>query len=169
MHQLLLLRHAKAVRDKPATPDRDRALNERGRQDTANMRHRLRELGLIPDLVMVSPSRRTIQTLEGLEPWDETPLTEQSEALYLAQCDGILEILCDIPETVRSVMIIGHNPGLHELARRLAGHAAGEPANQLADGFPTCTLAEFEVAGQWRRLPHGARLTRLIGPRHTSG
>ena len=76
------------------------------------------------------------------------------EALYLASAAQLLEVLRDVAETVRSVMLIGHNPGMHELAQMLAGTQAmadaGEAARRLAHGFPTGALAEFAIAGSWR-------------------
>ena len=98
----------------------------------------LRSLGLAPDVVLVSSARRTLQTLEALEPWDETPLIEPLDALYLASAPQIMAILQRVTDTVRSVMVIGHNPGLHDLALTLAGaHALSartEPTSRLASG-----------------------------------
>ena len=117
------------------------------------MRKAMHDLGLTPDVVLVSPSRRTLETLAALEPWDDTPLVEQVETLYLASLPQLLGILRGVNETVRSVMLIGHNPGMHELAVLLAGtSAANEAGNRLAAGFPTAALAEFSVATQWRQL-----------------
>lgn len=167
MHQLLLLRHAKSSWHDAKLADRDRPLNERGRRAAAAMRKAMRELGLAPDLVLVSPVRRTLQTLEALEPWDDTPLIEQIEALYLADATQLIGTLQDVPETVRSVLLIGHNPGMHDLAQALiAGTQPTDAARRLAAGYPTGALAEFAVAGPWSRLgPGGARLTRFITPR----
>ena len=83
------------------------------------MRHAMQELGLVPDLILVSSARRTMQTMQALEPWDETPLVEVIDALYLANLDQLLSVLHGVPETTRSVLLIGHNPGLHELAVHL--------------------------------------------------
>ena len=94
------------------------------------MRQAIRELGLVPDLVLVSPARRTLQTLEALEPWDETPLVEPTEALYLGTATQLLTVLHGVPDVVRSVLLIGHNPGLHELAVMLAGPPAKAPVPQ---------------------------------------
>ena len=98
------------------------------------MRTAMQDLGLTPDVVLVSPSRRTPETLAALEPWDDTPLVEQLETLYLATAPQLLAILRGVNETVRSVMLIGHNPGMHELAvhagrrvRRRARRPAGWP------------------------------------------
>lgn len=166
MHQLLLLRHAKSSWDDAALPDRDRPLNGRGRRAIAAIRRVMRELGLMPDLVLLSPSRRTRETLAGLEPWDETPLIEPIETLYLATADQLLAVLHDVPETVRSVLLIGHNPGLHDLGVRLAGDAGGEAAHRLAKALPTAALVELAVAAPWRQLDRGGgRPIRYIAPR----
>jgi phosphohistidine phosphatase len=167
MHQLLLLRHAKSSWNDAKLADRDRPLTDRGRRAAAAMRQAMQMLHLEPDLVLVSPARRTLQTLEQLEPWDETPLQEESEALYLADAAQLLGVLCDIPETVRSVLLIGHNPGMHDLAQALiAGTQPTDAARRLAAGYPTAALAEFAVAGPWQRLgTGGGRLIRFITPR----
>jgi len=170
MHQLLLLRHAKSSWDDAALPDRDRPLNGRGRRAIAAIRKVMRELGLVPDLVLLSSSRRTRETLAGLEPWDETPLIEPMETLYLATAEQLLSVLRDVPETVRSVLLIGHNPGLHDLGVRLAGDAGGEAAHRLATALPTAALVELAVATPWRQLERGAgRPIRYIAPRDLSG
>ncbi|HSU07466.1 MAG TPA: histidine phosphatase family protein, partial [Acetobacteraceae bacterium] len=144
--------------------DRDRPLNARGRRDAAALRTVMRDGGLTPDLVLASPSARTLETLEALEPWDDMPLTESVEALYLAGAAQILGVLQGVAETVRSVLLIGHNPGLHELAARLAA-GGGDAAQRLAAKFPTAALAEFAVSGPWRELQPGtAHLTRFAIP-----
>jgi phosphohistidine phosphatase len=167
MHQLLLLRHAKSSWDDTKLADRDRPLSERGRRATAAMRQAMHELGLAPDLVLVSPARRTLQTLDALEPWDDTPLQEQLEGLYLASAVQLMGTLHDVAETVRSVLLIGHNPGMHELAQTLvAGAQPTDATRQLAKGYPTGALAEFAIAGSWSHLAAGGgRLTRFITPR----
>src|SRR4051794_24414520 len=74
MRQLLLLRHAKSSWDDASLPDRDRPLNSRGLHAAAVMRKAMQSYGLSPDLVLVSTAKRTLQTLEALEPWDDAPL-----------------------------------------------------------------------------------------------
>ena len=168
MHQLLLLRHAKSSWDDAALPDRDRPLNKRGRRSVVAMRQAMRELGLAPDVVLVSPARRTQETLARLEPWDDTPLIEPTEALYLASVQDLLAVLRAVNETVRSVLLIGHNPGMQELAALLdgGGRHVGEAAQRIAAGFPTAALAEFAIAGPWHQLDAGGgRLVRFLAPR----
>lgn len=170
MRQLLLLRHAKSSKDDPKLPDRERPLNPRGRRAAAAMRAAIRELGLVPDLVLVSPARRTMETLRALEPWDETPLVEPVEALYLGSSTQLLIVLRGVADMVRSVLLIGHNPGLHELALALLGPpeqaSASDAAHRLAAGFPTAALAEFTIPTPWCGLePGDGRLMRFLTPR----
>jgi phosphohistidine phosphatase len=174
MRQLLLLRHAKSSWDDPKTPDKDRPLSARGRRSAAAMRHAMRDLGLAPDLVLVSTARRTLETLDALEPWDDTPLVEPMESLYLADPMQLMAALHGVAETVRSVLLIAHNPGLHDLALMLAGPRAmasgGDHEHALAASFPTGALAEFVVAGSWGDLrAGGARLVRFLTPRMLEG
>lgn len=168
MHQLLLLRHAKSSWDDAALPDRDRSLNKRGRRSAGAIRHAMREFGLIPDLILVSTAKRTLETMSALEPWDDTPLVEPLDNLYLASEAELLATLRGVAETVRTVLLIGHNPGMHDLAVLLADrHAsAAKPLHLVREGFPTGALAEFSVTGPWSRLgAGGGRLMRFLTPR----
>jgi phosphohistidine phosphatase len=174
MRQLMLLRHAKSSWDDASMPDRDRPLNTRGRRSAAAMRQAMRELGLVPDLVLVSTARRTMETLEALEPWDDTPLIDPMDSLYLANPMQLMAALHGVAETVRSVLLIGHNPGMHDLALTLASPEAmqrgGDNERALAEGFPTGALAEFVVAGSWWDLREGGgRLVRFLTPRMLEG
>ena len=167
MHQLLFLRHAKSSWDDPKLADRDRPLSKRGRRAAAAMRKAMLDLGLTPNVVLVSPSRRTLETLAALEPWDDTPLVEPVEALYLATAPQLLAILRGVNETVRSLMLIGHNPGMHELAVLLASTSvASDATRRMTTALPTAALAEFSVATQWQQLDAaGTRLVRFLTPR----
>ncbi|MGG5885946.1 SixA phosphatase family protein [Falsiroseomonas sp. HC035] len=169
MRQLLLLRHAKSSWDDPRLSDHARPLNARGRRAAIGMGAAMRDLGLAPDIVLVSSARRTLQTLEALAPLEGPPLVEPMDDLYLAAWPSLLDVLRGVRETARSVLLIGHNPGLHDLAMALAGPAAMAAATpttrRLAEGYPTATLSEFALALPWRRLePGGARLLRLLSP-----
>jgi phosphohistidine phosphatase len=173
MRQLLLLRHAKSSWGDKGLPDRDRPLNERGQRAAARMAQEMHALGLEPDMVLVSPARRTMQTLEALEPWTDSPLVEEIESLYLADVPDLLSALHGVAETVRSVLLIGHNPGLHDLAMALSGlrgrplpRGATSSETALAEGFPTGALAEFTIAGSWWELREGGgKLVRFLTPK----
>jgi phosphohistidine phosphatase len=169
MRQLLLLRHAKSSWDDPRLSDHARPLNARGRRAARAMAAAMRDLGLAPDVVLVSSARRTLQTLEALGPLEGPPLIEPMDDLYLAPWQRLLEVLRRVPETVRSVLLIGHNPGLHELALALAGPAgmalAGPEGQRLAESYPTAALAEFAIAVPWSALAPGCgRLLRFLVP-----
>jgi phosphohistidine phosphatase len=167
MHQLLLLRHAKSSWDDASLPDRERSLNKRGRRAAAAIREAIRGLGLAPDVILVSPARRTRETLEALEPWDDTPLVEPVDALYLATAAQLFGVVRDQSETIRSIMLIGHNPGMHEFGVSLAGRTSlSDATNRLLAGFPTGALAEFAIASPWRQLSAGGgQLVRFLTPR----
>jgi phosphohistidine phosphatase len=130
----------------------------------------MQELGLAPDVILVSTARRTMETLEALEPWDDAPLVELMDSLYLADPIDLIAALHGVAETVRSVLLIGHNPGLHDLALSLVGPDAmakmTEMTRALAAGFPTGALAEFMIVGSWCDLREGGgRLVRFLTPR----
>jgi phosphohistidine phosphatase len=168
MHQLLLLRHAKSSWDDAATPDRDRALNARGRRAAVAMRRAMHDLGLVPDLILVSPSARTMETIRLLEPWDDTPLIEPMDELYLASLTRLLGVIRAVVETVRTVLLVGHNPGMHDLAQYLTDPrvSAETLVRGVREGFPTAALAEFSVTGPWSGIDAGgARLSRFLTPR----
>jgi phosphohistidine phosphatase len=168
MHQLLLLRHAKSAWDDRSVADRDRPLNGRGRRAATAMRRAMRELGLAPDLILVSSAKRTLETMGALEPWDDTPLIEPMDELYLASEARLLGTLRGVAETVRTVLLIGHNPGIHDLGMALTDPrgSAAHLVHAIADGFPTAALAEFSITLPWSRLgPGGGRLLRFLTPR----
>lgn len=170
MRQLLLLRHAKSSWDDPRTVDHDRPLDARGQHDAAAMGEAMRKLGLSPDIVLVSTARRTRETLAAIEPIEGSPLVDEHEALYLAPAEAMLGMLHAVPETARSVLLIGHNPGLHNLALTLVGPAglakAGRDAERLGERYPTGALAEFAIATPWWGVEAGAgRLVRFLCPR----
>lgn len=163
-HRLLLLRHAKAVagtgpQDEAADHARD--LSERGLADAAALGEAMRRLA--PDLVLVSSARRARRTLERLGPLGNPgPAVSVLDRLYLADAAELLGTLRAVDEAVGVLLLVGHNPGLHELALHLA--AGGAPA-ALRAGMPTCTLVSIDVEGPWRDLrPGGTCQAGIIPP-----
>ena len=169
MRQLLLLRHAKSSWDDPHLPDHARPLNLRGQQAASLLAAEIKRLGMAPDLVLVSSARRTLQTLAALDPWDKPPKIEPMDALYLASSGDLLDVLRSAAPGLGCILLVGHNPGLHELAMMLASaHAMSGDAQveRLGAGYPSGALAEFSVATPWNELGRtGARLVRLLLPR----
>jgi phosphohistidine phosphatase len=167
MHQMILMRHAKAERARNGLADHDRRLAPEGRAAAAAAGARLRRLGIAPDVVLVSSARRTQETLASLGSWEDQPNIEILEGLYMAPPARLRDVCLDLRETVRSVLVLGHNPGIHELALSLAEGAESRidvPAG-LRDGFATASFAEFLVLTPWRELrPSSVRLQRYLAP-----
>lgn len=129
-------------------------------------------LGLLPDAILVSSARRTRQTLDALKPLAGNPIVQVMDALYLAPWENLLEVLHQVPETVRSVLLIGHNPGLHDLALNLvAPHGEETPTLfRLRDGYPTGALCEFAIGAPWQGLTDGGgQLIQFTAPRDLPG
>ncbi len=162
MRTLTLLRHAKAMPYGPGIDDHERPLNERGNQAAEwvgrQTRHRQ------PDLALCSTALRTRQTLDriGAE-WGGLPPTEYEPRLYLARPQDLLARLGEVGAAVASVWLIGHNPGLHDLAARLAERAGHHAA--LAEHFPTAARAVFRIdCADWSGLAAAAELIEYVTP-----
>jgi phosphohistidine phosphatase len=155
MKQLFLLRHAKAVPPGSGADDRDRPLDERGIADIGALRAQLRQRDFWPERVLCSPAIRTRQTLEPLVTGS---LLQDAEvlfdpALYLALATHLFEVVQAQPEPVNSVLIVGHNPGLHQLALALAGQGQEMDMQLLAHMFPPLSLATLSfTATCWRDI-----------------
>src|SRR5690242_12673674 len=166
LSELYLLRHAKAVPAEEGGADRDRALEPRGRRAVQAMAAWIGEHHILPDLVLCSPSLRTRQTLDIVMPgFDRPPKIALDEALYLAAADRLLARLRRVPASAERVLLVGHNPGLHELTLFLAESPSGPLLARLG-GFPTGVMARFEVGIPWSALGRRtARLNAVINPK----
>jgi phosphohistidine phosphatase len=168
MKRLYLLRHLKSSWDEPGVPDRDRPLAPRGRKAGKRVAAYLREDGAAPAVVLCSSALRTRQTLEAILPalaGDPELLVE--DGLYAAGGGALLDRLRAVPAAADSVLLIGHNPGLGDLASELAGGGDADALARLREGFPTGALATFTVAADaWDELaPGGAELVGYVVPR----
>jgi phosphohistidine phosphatase len=161
---LYLLRHAKSSWDDPTLGDHERPLAPRGRRGAKRIAQHLRRLGSEPELVLCSSATRTRETLELLAPATDTSTIRIEDGLYGASSDELLGRIRQVPDAVASVMLIGHNPGLHELALVLA--SAGDELERLERKFPTAALATLALAETWSRLePAGATLAAYVVPK----
>jgi phosphohistidine phosphatase len=152
MPTLYLLRHAKSSWSDPTLPDQERPLSRRGRRDAKRVAKHIARLGIEPELVLCSSAARTRETLELVRPALSTTSTVRLEAeLYGAPADKLLERLRAVPEAVTSVMLIGHNPGLQDLALALA--SAGAERERVKEKLPTAALATLILPKTtWSRL-----------------
>jgi len=164
--ELYLLRHAKAVPQEAGGSDRDRPLEQRGRHAAQAMARWIEEQRISPDLVLCSPSLRTRQTLDLVAPaFARPPEIRIENPIYLAGARELLGRLHQVPEAVVRLMLVGHNPGFHELAITLSDVATGPLVARLA-GFPTGALARFTIETGWSALArHHARLTAVVLPK----
>jgi phosphohistidine phosphatase len=165
MKRVYLLRHAKSSWKEPSLADRERPLAPRGRRAAKAIARHLRAQAIDPDLVLCSPARRARETLERIEGVFERGAVRVEPALYEATPDALLELLRGTPATAGSVLVIGHNPSLQELALTLARPSARR--QELAGKFPTAALATLELAATgWQHIePGGADLTAFVRPR----
>lgn len=166
MGNLFLLRHAKSDWGDASLSDFDRPLNARGLAAADMMGRYLKDEGIEPDLVLVSSAVRTRETIARVMAAAGAAWRVQyDDALYLADPITILAAIHAVPDSVGTLMLVGHNPGLEETARRLAGRAPHELLYRLREKYPTATLAGFETTVPWHRLAPGhSLLTRLVRP-----
>ena len=171
MKTLFLLRHAKSGWDDATLDDHDRPLNARGRKAAPEIGRWALKSGLIPDLILCSTSVRTRDTVALAFPETTRPPVEYDRELYLAPMEVLLARIQDQDDARNALMLVGHNPGLGDLAVALArtGGPAPEEARRraLATKFPTLGFAGFVFAvDRWRDVSPGAgQLTHFVTPK----
>lgn len=165
MKRLGLLRHAKSEWDDTALRDFDRGLNDRGRRGAALIGRHIAELGIGWDALVASPAARVKRTLEAsglpLEPHFD-------QRAYLADAATLIDLLREIDDEAASVLLVGHNPGLHELLFRLVGPDDDTSLfARAAEKFPTASFAVLELAiDRWADIAPGCgKLVHFARPR----
>ncbi len=169
MLKLLLLRHAKSSWDDPAIDDHERPLAKRGANAAPRMGQHIAAAHHVPNLILSSDSVRTHATVALVLPelgLPAPPVRYEAE-LYLAAPTDILERLHKLKSETATVMVVGHNPGLHLLALALTGGGDPDAIKRLAQKFPTAGLAVLTFPGKsWANLKPGAgTLEAFLGPR----
>jgi phosphohistidine phosphatase len=163
--RLIVLRHAKSAW--PDVDDLDRPLAARGRRDAPAAGRWLRDDACLPDRVICSPARRTRETWEFVaEKLGATPPVSYDERVYDASMLTLLGVVHEVPESVRTLLLVGHNPGMQELTLALAGEAVGDALQRAREKFPTSAIAVLTIPGPWSALaPGAALLADLVVPR----
>jgi phosphohistidine phosphatase len=172
MRRLMLLRHAKTENDAPSGRDLDRRLDNRGRHDAAEIGGWIGRHPPFPDSVLVSHAIRAHQTWEiaweAMKDHVPEPLVELVPELYGADPAQLLQIIRAESETdPQRLLLVGHNPGMHELALALAGSGDAAGRKALADNLPTSGLAIFDFAiDDWADVAfRRGRLELFVSPK----
>ncbi|MET8752697.1 histidine phosphatase family protein [Streptomyces sp. NPDC004667] len=170
--RLVLLRHAKSAW--PEVADHERPLGPRGLRDAPAAGRWLRDAGCVPALVICSTARRTRETwaLAAGQLGTKVPV-RYDERVYAAEPEELLEVVSEVPGDVGTLLLVGHNPGLEELAISLARKAVAaadtEAIERLSRKFPTSAIAVLACPVPWQELaPGSARLTDFTVPRGTA-
>jgi phosphohistidine phosphatase len=169
MRDLYLLRHAKSSWDDPRQDDHERPLAPRGVASMKAIAKHLRREGVAPDLVLCSSARRARETLERVLPALGDATIEVEDGLYTFDASILLRRIHRVPAAVRSLMLVGHNPAMQDLAGELA--AGGKTLPRLRTKFPTGALATIEIPrATWLRLkPGDAQLRAFVTPKDLTG
>jgi phosphohistidine phosphatase len=165
MKILTLLRHAKSGWDDPAVRDFDRPLNPRGRRAARAIGAAMRARGMAFDHVLASPARRVVETIEEVAR-SYGPLSPDYEPrIYLASAATLLELVRGEDDRNRNLLLVGHNPGIEDLALLLA--APGGSIGEVEAKYPTGAVAQIALpAGRWRGVePGSGSLASFIRPR----
>jgi len=172
MRRLMLLRHAKTENDAPSGQDQDRRLDDRGRLDAAAIGSWIGRHPPFPDIVLVSTAVRAHQTWEiareAMKELAPQPQVEFLDELYGADPAHLLQIvrMASVADPGR-LMLVGHNPGMHELALALAGSGDAAAKKALEDNLPTTGLAIFDFAIEdWNEVAfRRGTLVRFTSPK----
>lgn len=168
MKTIYLLRHGKSSWDDESLDDFDRPLAKRGRRAAKLMGRHLAENDYIPSHILCSSAARTRETLEKVQGQLNGSIpTRFEKQIYMAEAPLLLRRLKRLSDTLPSVMIIGHNPGLERLADLLIGDGDGQMRQRLAEKYPTGALAVIAAnVEHWTELAPGCgRLDAFFRPK----
>jgi phosphohistidine phosphatase len=167
MRRLMLLRHAKTERAEPGQHDRDRKLTKRGRADAPTVGAYMARHGLVPDLALVSPARRAEETWTLVAAaFAKAPRLVNDERIYNANPEKLMAVIGE-SRRARSLLVVGHNPSLHDLALALIASGDVEARERVSEKLPTSSLVVIDLSlNDWSLIhPHAGRLERFVTPR----
>ena len=171
MRRLMLLRHAKAETATAGQRDLDRVLAQRGREVAPQMGRYMGEHGLAPERALVSTAKRTRETWELVaSALVKKPPADFEERIYEAPAKAILSAVQSTNNGVHTLLVVGHNPGIQQLATLLVTSGDSTARHSLAEKFPTAALAviDFDV-DRWSDVKASTgRLDRFVTPRSLS-
>ena len=145
MKTVYLLRHAKAMPGSFLEDDFERTLNDKGRQRADLIGQYMKDHDMVPEVILSSSAARTAETTERLLPFLGKDVTVQKmRSLYLARASHILSEIWRLDDDTHSTLVVGHNPGIHELAYILTANRSSAEALEIQSKFPTAALAVLE-------------------------
>jgi phosphohistidine phosphatase len=167
MRRLILLRHAKTEKDAASGKDRDRRLDERGETDAPEIGAWLAANGYLPDIALVSTAARTQQTWDYISPYMPHCRVKYLDDLYLATTEQLLQIVHSAQrDDPPALMVIAHNPGLHELAWNLTGKSNAADRRALGENLPTAAVAIIDFQTGWEDVAlRGGTLKVFMTPK----
>lgn len=171
MRRLMLLRHAKTERAEPGTRDRDRKLTKRGRADAPVIGAYMAHHGLVPDLALVSPVTRAQETWTLIAPaFAKTPRVTRDERIYNVSPERLISVIGET-RGARSLLVVGHNPSLHDVAVQLIAAGDVEARERVSEKLPTSGLVVIEFSiDDWSKLhSRSGRLEHFVTPRLLAG
>jgi phosphohistidine phosphatase len=168
MRRLLLLRHAKSSWDTPGLADLERPLAPRGRQTAPLMAQLMAKRRWVPDLVLCSQAERVRETWQLMAPLLGAQIPSKTlRTIYPGAPSRLLMTLRRAPDEARTLLLIGHNPGLGSFATSLCGAGSRKAIERLSTKFPTAGLAVIDFdAEHWSEVAGGAgRLEAFVRPK----
>ncbi len=150
MKTIYLIRHAKSDWNYPDSPDFERPLNKRGKNDAPFMGKKLREQNILPDLILASPAQRAFETITFIckeinYPFDEIVF---DESIYHSSVQNLVELMNNLDNTLNTVLLVGHNPGFTYLSNYLT--------NDCIDNIVTCGIVKIELEIEdWNEIIEG--------------
>lgn len=160
MKTVFLVRHAKSSWKYPDLDDFERPLNRRGRNNLKYISRFLNDLNVVPDLILSSPATRAAVTARGIAAGTDYPSDRirYSESIYLADEDALLEVIKGLDDSVKNVILVGHNPGLTRLASYIG--------DREIDNIPTCGVfcVELDIISWSNIKGHSGRMRFIEFP-----
>jgi phosphohistidine phosphatase len=172
MRRLILLRHSTAEKAGAGESDRDRVLSAKGHSDAAMVGSYFANHSFRPDHVLVSPAARTRETWHQVAAALRAPPEAKfDERIYNAASQTLFSVAAKAPDEAHALLILGHNPGLHELAVMLTATGDIDIRERLRENFPTSGIAIIDFAfDSWAKLhPRAGRLEQFVSPKLIAG
>ena len=147
VREVCFVRHAKSSWDHPGVRDFDRPLEDRGNKDAPMMAHKMKKLGLVPDLIVTSGAKRARKTAEYFQKEFGLPdhQFQVTDAIYEASAEEVYKVIRELPDSARFIYVFGHNPTFTWIANSIAG--------VHIDNVPTCGIVHAQIMiDSWKKF-----------------